>query len=248
MALLEAVGLVKRYGSRTVVDGVSFTVNAGEVVGLLGPNGAGKTTSFSMTCGTVTPTAGRVLLHGHDVTDWPMYRRAQLGMGYLPQQRSLFVQLTVEENILAVLEMIGVKRSERARTTGELLEQFGLLEKKHQLPATLSGGEARRLEIARCLVTQPTLILLDEPFTGIDPVTIHGIQDVIRDLANRGIAILLTDHRETETLSITDRNYIVCAGRVIVEGDRDTVLNDEEARRLYFGTRFNVAGAIGQAA
>lgn len=244
MAHLECRGLVKNYGSRRVVDGVSFTVERGEIVGLLGPNGAGKTTSFRMSCGMVTPTAGAVFLNDIDVTRWPMYRRAQQGMGYLAQETSIFTKLSVEENILAILELLHVKRRERIMITGELLEQFGLTSKKHQLAMTLSGGEKRRLEIARCLASEPTLILLDEPFTGIDPVTIHSIQDIIFQLRDSGIAILLTDHRERETLAITDRNYIICGGRVLVEGDARTVLNDRQAQEFYFGKRFDKESII----
>ena len=244
MPHLQCQGLVKVYGSRRVVDGVDFTVERGEIVGLLGPNGAGKTTSFRMSCGMITPTAGRVLLDGVDVTDWAMFRRAQRGMGYLPQETSIFVRLTVEQNILAILELLGVGRRERHMATGELLERFGLSSKKHQLATTLSGGEKRRLEIARCLASRPTLILLDEPFTGIDPVTIHSIQDIIRDLRNQGIAILLTDHRERETLTITDRNYIIYAGQVLSSGDAESVLSDPRAIQYYFGQRFDKASII----
>ncbi|MFN0053662.1 MAG: LPS export ABC transporter ATP-binding protein [Planctomycetales bacterium] len=234
---LQCVGLKKVYGGRTVVNDVGFHVEQGEIVGLLGPNGAGKTTSFRMTCGMIAPTAGQVLLDGTDVTDWPMYKRARRGMGYLAQESSVFVKLSVEENILAILEMLHVGRQERRRTTAALLEQFGLSKLSRAIASTLSGGERRRLEIARCLASQPKLILLDEPFTGIDPVTIQGIQEIIRGLRNSGIAILLTDHREMETLTITDRNYIICAGRVLVSGDSETVLNNEGAQRAYFGKR-----------
>lgn len=239
MAFLQCQGLVKNYGPRRVVDGVDFYVERGEIVGLLGPNGAGKTTSFRMTCGMVTPTAGRVLLNGVDVTTWPMYKRAQHGMGYLAQETSIFVKLTVEQNILAILEMLHVSRRDRIMITGELLEQFGLTSKRKQIATTLSGGEKRRLEIARCLASEPALILLDEPFTGIDPVTINSIQDIILQLRNSGIGILFTDHRETETLMLTDRNYIICAGRVLVSGDVETVLSHQEAVQSYFGDRFD---------
>jgi lipopolysaccharide export system ATP-binding protein len=234
---LHCRGLKKIYGKRTVVNDVGFEVYPGEIVGLLGPNGAGKTTSFRMTCGMVTPTAGMVLLDGQDVTSWPMYRRAQQGMGYLAQEASVFGKLTVEQNILAILEMLHVGRVERRRITAELLDQFGLTRLKTSFAGTLSGGERRRLEIARCLASEPSLIMLDEPFTGIDPVTIHSIQDIIRGLRDAGIAILLTDHREMETLTITDRSYIICAGRVLVSGDSETVLNDEGAQEAYFGKR-----------
>lgn len=231
MPRLECVGLKKIYGKRTVVNDVSFHVERGEIVGLLGPNGAGKTTSFRMTCGMIAPTAGRVSLDGVEVTDWPMYKRARLGMGYLAQESSVFVKLTVEENILAILEMLHVGRADRRRITAELLDQFGLTKLAGSIASTLSGGERRRLEIARCLASNPTLILLDEPFTGIDPVTIQGIQEIIRGLRDSGIGILLTDHREMETLTITDRNYIICDGRVLVSGDSETVLNNEDAQR-----------------
>lgn len=234
---LQCIGLKKVYNGRTVVNDVSFEVEPGEIVGLLGPNGAGKTTSFRMTCGIVEPTAGTVLLDGVEVTSWPMYRRARQGMGYLAQESSVFTRLTVEQNILAILEMLHVGRSDRKKITAGLLEQFGLTKLTHSMASVLSGGERRRLEIARCLASNPALILLDEPFTGIDPVTIQGIQGIIRQLRDSGIAILLTDHREMETLTITDRNYIICEGRVLVSGDSETVLANPEAQAKYFGKR-----------
>jgi lipopolysaccharide export system ATP-binding protein len=239
MALLECIGLVKDYPGKRAVDGIDFHVNQGEIVGLLGPNGAGKTTSFRMSCGLITPTKGQVLLNGTDVTRWPMYQRARLGMGFLPQDESVFGKLTVEQNILAILEYLRLGRRERYAEVDRLLEQFGLADKKTRIASTLSGGERRRLEIARCLASRPSLILLDEPFTGIDPVTINSIQDIIRDLRNSGISILLTDHRERETLTITDRSYVVCAGKILVSGDAATVLNDPHAQQYYFGTRFD---------
>ncbi|MCY2965849.1 MAG: LPS export ABC transporter ATP-binding protein [Planctomycetota bacterium] len=234
---LQCIGLKKIYNGRTVVNDVSFEVEQGEIVGLLGPNGAGKTTSFRMTCGMVEPTAGKVLLDGVEVTNWPMYKRARRGMGYLAQESSVFTRLTVEQNILAILELLHVGRAERKRVTAGLLEQFGLTKLTKSMASTLSGGERRRLEIARCLASNPALILLDEPFTGIDPVTIQGIQKIIQDLRDSGIAILLTDHREMETLTITDRNYIICEGRVLVSGDSETVLGNPEAQTKYFGKR-----------
>ncbi len=243
MSLLQCTGLVKDYPGKRAVDGVDITVERGEIVGLLGPNGAGKTTSFRMTCGMIAPTEGRVLLNGIDVTKWPMYKRARAGMGYLPQDDSIFVKLTVEQNIIAVLEYLTIPRKERIEITDRLLDQFGLSDKRNQIASTLSGGERRRLEIARCLATEPQLILLDEPFTGIDPVTIHDIQDIIDGLRKDGIAILLTDHRERETLTITDRSYIICAGKVLVSGDAQTVLNNRDAQEFYFGRRFD-AGSI----
>jgi lipopolysaccharide export system ATP-binding protein len=244
MSLLVCKSLKKIYpGGKLAVDGIDFHVEPGEIVGLLGPNGAGKTTSFRMACGLVTPTAGRVFLRGVDVTTWPLYRRARNGMGYLPQDDSCFKKLTVEQNLFAVLEYLDLSRKDRFRRTAELLEQFGLDDKRKQLAGTLSGGERRRLEISRCLASRPELILLDEPFTGIDPVTFHGIQDIIRSLRDQGISILLTDHRERETLTVTDRSYIVCAGKVIVTGDAETVLSDPTAQAMYFGKRFD-AGSI----
>ena len=245
MALLECVDLVKVYpGGKRAVDGVSFDVEPGEIVGLLGPNGAGKSTTFRMACGLNSPTEGQVFLGGTEVTDWPMYKRARHGLGYLPQDASIFVKLSVEQNLLAILEFLEPSRKERRRRAGRLLEQFGLDDKRKQIASTLSGGERRRLEIARCLASEPKIILLDEPFTGIDPVTINSIQDIIADLRAAGIAILLTDHRERETLTITDRSNIICAGHVIVSGNAETVLNDPTAQQLYFGTRFDSASII----
>jgi lipopolysaccharide export system ATP-binding protein len=244
MSLLQCNGLVKQYPGKRAVDGVSFHVEPGEIVGLLGPNGAGKSTSFSMACGLVKPTAGRVIFNDVDVTNWPLYKRAQHGMGYLPQNDSIFRKLSVEQNLYAVLEFQPKSYQDRMARADELMEMFGVIDKRHQLAGTLSGGERRRLEIARCLASDPRLILLDEPFTGIDPVTIHSIQDIIADLRNRGIAILLTDHRERETLAITDRSYIVFSGRILVSGDAETVLNDESAQKHYFGKRFDASSII----
>ncbi len=244
MPLLECVGLVKDYPGMRAVDGINFSVERGEIVGLLGPNGAGKTTVFRMACGMIAPTEGRVLLKGIDVTDWPMYKRAQQGMGYLPQEDSIFAKLTVEQNILAILEYGTLQRQQREQSVQRLLAQFGLEDKRKQIASTLSGGERRRLEIARCLATEPSLILLDEPFAGIDPKTIYDIQDIIAVLRNSGIAILLTDHRERETLAITDRSYVICAGKVVVSGDAGTVLNSSDAQDRYFGTRFDAASII----
>lgn len=242
--LLECVGLVKDYPGKRAVDGVDFHVMPGEIVGLLGPNGAGKTTTFRMACGMVSPTEGKVYLRGTDVSMWPMYRRARSGMGYLPQDHSIFARLSVEQNIHAVLEYLPLSKGERNDKVDRLLEQFGLSEKRKQISSTMSGGEKRRLEIARCLATDPVLILLDEPFTGIDPVTIHSIQDIIADLKQQGISILLTDHRERETLTITDRNYIIFQGTVLVSGDAETVLNNPDAQQCYFGDRFDASSII----
>jgi lipopolysaccharide export system ATP-binding protein len=243
MALLECQGLVKDYPGKRAVDDVDFHVERGEIVGLLGPNGAGKTTSFRMACGLIAPTKGTVRLGGKEVTRWPMYKRARAGMGFLPQDNSIFRKLSVEQNVSAILEYLDLSRKERVSMIDRLLNQFGLQNKRRQIASTLSGGERRRLEIARCLASKPSLILLDEPFTGIDPVTISSIQDIIAELCDSGISILLTDHRERETLTITHRNYIICAGKVVVSGDAETVLNDKMARDLYFGHRFD-AGSI----
>jgi lipopolysaccharide export system ATP-binding protein len=228
--------LVKNYGRRRVVDGVDFAVERGEIVGLLGPNGAGKTTSFRMTCGMIEPDAGQVMLDGQDVTDWPMYRRARDGgMGYLAQESSVFRKLSVQNNLLGVMEMLGIDRKTRRKRCDELLEQFGITKLRKSKAMSLSGGERRRLEIARCLVSNPEIILLDEPFTGIDPVTIASIQEIVRDLRSRGISILITDHQVRETLQITDRSYVIRSGQVLCHGTPNEVLQNPEARKHYFG-------------
>ena len=237
MPILEVEGLVKSYGRRKVVDGVGFTVDYAEVVGLLGGNGAGKTTSFRMTCGMIEPDQGRVTLNGIDVTSWPMYRRAKEGgMGYLAQESSVFRKLSVEQNLLAVMELLGMKRPERRKRCDELLEQFKISHIRKSKAGSLSGGERRRLEIARCLVSRPEIILLDEPFTGIDPVTIQNIQQIIRDLRTDGISILITDHQVRETLQITDRSYVVHKGTVLCQGAPSVVLANPLAREHYFGS------------
>ena len=235
MPLLDCRGLVKDYPGKRAVDGVDYTVERGEIVGLLGPNGAGKTTSFRMTCGLVTPTKGQVLLDGTDVTNWPLFRRARMGLGYLPQDDSVFGKLTVAQNLQVVLEYLGIKRSERKQRIHELLDQFGIADRHAQVASTLSGGERRRLEIARCLASRPSLILLDEPFAGVDPVTINSIQNIIVRLREQGISILLTDHREQETLGVTDRAYVISQGKVLVSGTPSEVLSDRRAQEVYFG-------------
>ncbi len=247
MPILEVRGLVKIYGRRRVVDGVDFEVNPGEVVGLLGPNGAGKTTSFRMTTGQITPNDGQVWFNGQEVTALPMYRRARLGMGYLPQEISVFRKLTTEQNILAILEIMPVMRTlgrkltrqERRDRTEQVLEQFGLTRVRKNIAARLSGGEKRRLEIARCLVCEPLLILLDEPFTGIDPITIADIREIIRDLRNQGIAMLLTDHNVREALKITDRSYLIKDGKVRTHGSPQQIVRDPIAINEYLGQGFN---------
>lgn len=236
MAILRVAGLVKRYGTRTVVDGVDFEVGRGEIVGLLGPNGAGKTTTFRMTCGMIAPYRGKVYLQNKAVTDWPMYRRAaEGGMGYLAQESSVFRKLSVEHNLIGMMELLGIDRKTRLARCDELLEQFAITHIGKSKAGNLSGGERRRLEIARCLVSEPAIILLDEPFTGIDPVTIESIQQIIKDLRARGISILITDHRVRETLQITDHSYVIKSGKVLCSGTPGEVLRHEEARKHYFG-------------
>jgi lipopolysaccharide export system ATP-binding protein len=238
---LEVRGLVKSYGRRRVVDGVDFEVFPGEIVGLLGPNGAGKTTTFRMACGMIDPDAGTVTLAGQDVTKWPMYRRARDGgMGYLAQESSVFRKLSVQKNLLGVMELLGMSRKVRNQRAQQLMEQFGIAHLKRSKAMSLSGGERRRLEIARALVSDPQIILLDEPFTGIDPVTIDSIQGIIRDLRDRGISILITDHQVRETLEITDRSYVIRGGRVLCHGCPREVLNHPEARKHYFGEGLDV--------
>ena len=247
MPILEVRGLVKYYGRRKVVAGVSFDVEAGEIVGLLGPNGAGKTTSFRMTTGQITPHDGKVSFNDQDVTELPMFRRARLGMGYLSQETSVFRKLSVEQNILAILEAMPLCRSlgrkltraERWERTDKVLDQFGLNRVRKNNAARLSGGEKRRLEIARCLVCEPLLILLDEPFTGIDPKTIGDIQQIVLKLRQQGIAILLTDHNVRETLKITDRSYLIKDGQVRTHGTPQHIINDPIAINEYLGASFN---------
>jgi lipopolysaccharide export system ATP-binding protein len=247
MALLEVRGLVKYYGRRKVVDGVSFEVNQGEVVGLLGPNGAGKTTSFRMTTGQIAPYTGQVLFNGEQVTRLPMYQRARLGMGYLSQETSVFRKLTVEQNLLAILEIMPKSRAlrrpltakERSARVNEALDRFGLTKVRHNPGARLSGGEKRRLEIARCLVCEPLLILLDEPFTGIDPITIAEIRQVVQDLKSGGIGVLLTDHNVREALRITTRSYLIKDGQVRTHGAPAQIIRDPIAINEYLGASFN---------
>jgi lipopolysaccharide export system ATP-binding protein len=239
--VLRAEGLVKVYGKRRVVDGVSFYVNKGEIVGLLGPNGAGKTTSFRMVCGLISSNGGIVYLGPHDITNWPMYRRSREGgMGYLPQDKSVFQKLSVQNNLLAVMEMIGVRRQDRHVRCNELLEKFKLTHLRRNMGGSLSGGEKRRLEIARALVSNPKIILLDEPFAAVDPITVTSIQTIIRQLAIEGISILITDHSVQDTLQITHRSYVIRAGQVLCHGTPEEVLNNAEARKVYFGENVSV--------
>jgi lipopolysaccharide export system ATP-binding protein len=247
MALLEVRGLVKYYGRRCVVNGVDFDVNAGEVVGLLGPNGAGKTTSFRMTTGQLTPHKGKVFFNGSDVTGLEMYLRARLGMGYLTQEKSVFRRLTVEQNILAILELLPksrtlgrpLNRTERWERTEKVLTQFGLNHVRKNLAMRLSGGETRRLEIARCLVCEPLLVLLDEPFAAVDPLTKADIRAMVQEMANTGIGVLLTDHDVREVLKITTRSYLIKDGKVRTHGTPAQIIRDPIAINEYLGTGFN---------
>jgi lipopolysaccharide export system ATP-binding protein len=238
--LLETQKLVKVYGQRAVVNGVDIRVGAAEIVGLLGPNGAGKTTSFYMMVGLVRPNAGRVIFGGEDVTELAMYQRARRGMGYLPQEESIFRKLTVEENLLAILETRNFSKKERKERCAELLEQFGITHVARQLALTLSGGERRRLTIARSLVTSPRLLMLDEPFSGVDPIAVADVQQIIVGLRKTGLSILITDHNVRETLSIVDRAYLINEGRVETQGTKEFLVNDPVARRVYLGEGFQM--------
>jgi lipopolysaccharide export system ATP-binding protein len=236
MALLEANNLVKSFGRRQVVSGVDLEVGEQEVVGLLGPNGAGKTTCFRMMCGLLEPNQGRVILGGQDVTNWPMYRRCRDGhMGYLAQESSVFRKLSVEQNLLAVMELLGIGYRARHLRCKALLEQFEIAHLRKSKASKLSGGERRRLEIARCLVSDPQIIMLDEPFAGIDPITVQNIQSVIRDLCDQGISILITDHAAREILQVTDRCYVINKGAVLCDGTPEEIKVHPEVRRIYLG-------------
>jgi lipopolysaccharide export system ATP-binding protein len=237
-ALLQTDALVKAYRGRRVVDRVSIRVDEGEIVGLLGPNGAGKSTSFRMVVGMVQPDAGAVWLQGKDVTRLPMYRRARLGLGYLSQEASVFRRMSVFDNVSSVLQARGMKKAARLQRTHELIEDLQLSHLHDSLGETLSGGERRRLEIARALATEPKLLLLDEPFAGVDPITVEEIQRILAALAQRGIAILITDHSVIETLRITDRAYIIAQGKVFAEGEPHAIVSDEQVRRIYLGSSF----------
>ena len=231
MSILQAEQLAKTFGRRRVVDGVSLVVQPGEIVGLLGPNGAGKTTTFRMICGLLKPDTGKVTLAGTDVTDWPMYLRARSGgMGYLPQQSSVFTKLTVEQNLLAMMQLLKMDRQAQRKRCDELLDQFQIERLRRSRAGKLSGGERRRLEIARCLVSSPEIIMLDEPFAGIDPVTVQNIQEVIRQLRDTGISILITDHAAREILDTVDRCYVIYQGQVLIDGTPDEVKKHPKVR------------------
>jgi lipopolysaccharide export system ATP-binding protein len=238
--VLSTEQLMKTYGGRSVVDGIDLNVKAGEIIGLLGPNGAGKTTTFYMIVGLVRPDAGRVIFDDKDVTDYAMHKRARLGMGYLPQEESIFRRMTVEENILAILETLPLRKAERKNRCQELLHQFGIERVAKNIALTLSGGEKRRLTIARSLVTKPKLLMLDEPFSGVDPIAVYDVQQIIVNLRKSGLAIMITDHNVRETLSIVDRAYLIYEGRVESEGTKDFLINDPISRQLYLGERFKM--------
>jgi lipopolysaccharide export system ATP-binding protein len=237
---LAAHKVEKSFGSRKVVHGVSIYVRRGEAVGLLGPNGAGKTTVFYMITGLIPADKGSIELDGHDVTNLPMYQRARLGIGYLPQEASIFRGLTVEQNIRAVLEVIEPSKKKREAELDSLLEEFNIARLRKSPAIALSGGERRRVEIARALATRPNYMLLDEPFAGIDPIAVGDIQELVRHLTNRGIGVLITDHNVRETLGLTDRAYIVYAGEVLTEGEPDQIVNNQDVRRLYLGEEFRL--------
>jgi lipopolysaccharide export system ATP-binding protein len=238
--ILESKSLKKQYKRRMVVDGVSIVVNQGEIVGLLGPNGAGKTTTFYMTVGLIKPLQGQVMVDGTDITGWPMYKRARAGIGYLPQEPSIFRRMTVEQNLMAIAEMLPLSPAQRREKVEQLLVDLSLTARRGQQAVTLSGGEKRRCEIARALITDPKFLLLDEPFVGIDPITVADIQGIIARLKERGLGILVTDHNVRETLDIIDRAYIIYEGRILLEGNARELLENPEARRVYLGENFRM--------
>jgi lipopolysaccharide export system ATP-binding protein len=237
---LSARGLVKRYGKRTVVDSVDLDVKSGEVVGLLGPNGAGKTTTFRMIVGSERPDEGRILLSETDITPLAIHRRARMGIGYLAQEPSIFRKLSVRDNIMAILETLPIDRSEREHRLKSLLGELDITHIETQKGYQLSGGERRRVEIARTLVTEPAFILLDEPFVGIDPIAVADIQDIVRRLRERGLGVLITDHNVRETLNTTDRAYLMCDGRILIAGTAEELANDPTARKIYLGPSFRL--------
>lgn len=239
-ALLYTETLVKIYGKRKVVDRVSLKVKQGEIVGLLGPNGAGKTTSFYMITGLIRPNSGKIFLDEEEITRLPMYKRARRGISYLPQEASIFRKLTVEENLLAIMEVLGISRIERKKRAQKLMQELGIEHIAGNKGYNLSGGERRRTEIARTLVTQPKFILLDEPFAGVDPIAVQDIQNIVRNLKERNIGVLITDHNVHETLSITDHSYLLFEGKILKEGNSEALANDPEARKLYLGDQFRL--------
>ena len=236
--MLATKKLIKKYNNKKVVDGVSVEVHKGEVVGLLGPNGAGKTTTFYMITGMISPTSGGVYLGDQDITSMPMYKRAQLGVGYLSQEPSVFTKLTVEDNLKLVLELTGHDKLKQSKILEQLLDDFSIGHIRKSISMTLSGGERRRTEIARALIMNPDFILLDEPFSGIDPIAVEDIQDIVRSLKKQNIGILITDHNVRETLDITDRAYLLYEGKILKEGTADDLISDKDAQRLYLGSTF----------
>lgn len=242
--LLQSKNLKKKYGRRTVVDDVSIQVSQGEIVGLLGPNGAGKTTTFYMTVGFIPPNEGRVFLDDQDITKLPMYRRARKGIGYLPQEPSVFRKLSVEDNIKAILEMMPLSKSEQKEKLESLMDEFGLEKVRHNMGDSLSGGERRRTEIARSLASDPKFILLDEPFAGIDPIAVEDIQYIVEKLKTKNIGILITDHNVQETLSITDRAYLMFEGKILRDGTSEDLAADELVRKVYLGQSFELKRKI----
>jgi len=238
--LLRTEGLVKRFKKRKVVNGVSINISQGQIVGLLGPNGAGKTTTFRMIVGLLTPDKGSIYLNEKSITKLPMYKRARHGINYLPQEPSIFTKMSVQDNIMSVIQTMSYKREERIARLEELLEELGVLHIRKSIAYTLSGGERRRVEIARALVTKPKFILLDEPFTGIDPIAIEDIQNILASLSKKGIGILITDHNVRETMAITDTAYIMADGEILTEGNSEYLINDPEARKIYLGERFKM--------
>ena len=237
---LRSENIIKIYGDKEVVKGVSVEVNKGEIVGLLGPNGAGKTTSFYMIVGLIKPNSGKVFFDGDDISNLPMYKRAQLGIGYLAQEASIFRNRTVEDNLLSVLEMTNLSKSEQKQKCEDLLNEFGLKKIRKNIGGLLSGGERRRTEIARCLATDPSFILLDEPFAGVDPIAVEDIQEIVSKLKEKNIGILITDHNVHETLSITDRAYLLYDGEILKSGTSEELVSDEMVRKLYLGRNFEL--------
>jgi len=240
MHLLETIGLVKEYGGRRVVNSVAINVKRGEVVGLLGPNGAGKTTTFYMITGIIKPDEGKIIFDKQDITKMPLHMRARYGIGYLSQEPSIFRKLTVQENIMAVLETLGFSPRERKRRCEELLNELKITHLKTHKAYTLSGGEKRRVEITRALVTNPLFILLDEPFSGIDPIAVAECQEIIKELRDKGLGILLTDHNVRETLAITDRSYLMADGKILIAGTKDDLISNPQAREIYLGEKFTM--------
>ena len=240
MHLLEIKGISKSYNGKTVVKGVDILVKRGEIVGLLGPNGAGKTTTFYMVVGIIPPQGGKIIFDNNNITKLPIHERCRLGIGYLSQEASVFRKLTVEENIMAVLETLPINKAERKRRLEKLLSELNITHLAKHKAFTLSGGERRRLEITRALVTNPSFILLDEPFSGIDPIVVNEAQEIIKGLKEKGLGILLTDHNVRETLSITDRAYLIAEGKILISGTAEELINNSQARQLYLGEKFRM--------